>query len=57
MNFANIKMQKTQLLEDIQNLDKKEEVGSLTGEEVAKRLSLKEEYQRKLREEEIMWRQ
>ncbi|XXG46977.1 hypothetical protein AAC387_Pa09g0968 [Persea americana] len=39
MNFADMKMQKTQLLEDIQNLDKKAEVGSLTGEEVAKRLT------------------
>lgn len=56
INFADIKMQKVQLLKDIQNLDKEEEVGCFTGEEVVKRMSLKEEFQRKLRKEEIMWR-
>ena len=57
MSFADMKMQKAQLLEDIQNLDKKEEMGRLTDEEAGRRLSLKEEFQRTLREEEIMWRQ
>ena len=45
-----------QLLEDIQILDQKEELGNLNLEEVARRMSLKEEFQRKPREEEIMWR-
>lgn len=50
-------MQKVHLLEEIQNLDRKEELGLLAWEEVPTRISLKEEFQRKLREEEIMWRQ
>lgn len=56
-NFTDVRMQKIQLLEDIQNLDKKEELGQLSSEEEARRLRPKEEFQRKLREEEIMWRQ
>ena len=56
MNFGDVRIQKSNILEEIQSLDK-EERGQLLLEEGKKRLDLKEEFHRKLREEEIKWRQ
>lgn len=44
-------------LEELQCLDSKEETGLLSGEERRIGIDLKEEYRRKVREEEIMWGQ
>ena len=43
-------------MEELQCLDSKEEMGHLSGLRCI-RVNLKEEYLRKVREEEIMWRQ
>eukprot|EP00268_Persea_americana_P047198 TRINITY_DN49018_c0_g1_i1.p1 TRINITY_DN49018_c0_g1~~TRINITY_DN49018_c0_g1_i1.p1 ORF type:complete len:119 (+),score=17.63 TRINITY_DN49018_c0_g1_i1:243-599(+) len=45
------------MLVDVQELDRKEENANLSVEEGKKRQSLIEEFHKKLREEEIRWRQ
>eukprot|EP00268_Persea_americana_P017810 TRINITY_DN18653_c0_g1_i1.p2 TRINITY_DN18653_c0_g1~~TRINITY_DN18653_c0_g1_i1.p2 ORF type:complete len:123 (-),score=26.57 TRINITY_DN18653_c0_g1_i1:203-571(-) len=57
-NFGEVRIQKLNILTEIQALDMKEESDHLTTlEEEKKRLDLKEDFQRKMREEEIRWRQ
>lgn len=56
-HFRDVERMKATILEDIHCLDSKEVVGQLCEEEVSNRLSLKEEFLRKVREEEIKWRQ
>lgn len=56
-NFAELGVIKLKILEELQCLDGKEETGLLSGEERRIGIDLKEEYRRKVREEEIMWRQ
>lgn len=48
---------KANILEEIQHLDRKEELGPLEEEDVLRRLALKEDFVRKVREEEIKWKQ
>ena len=55
LNFGDVQVQKSNILTEIQALDKKEESGQLSLEG-KKRNDLKEEFQRKLTEE-IKWRQ
>eukprot|EP00268_Persea_americana_P057790 TRINITY_DN69426_c0_g1_i1.p1 TRINITY_DN69426_c0_g1~~TRINITY_DN69426_c0_g1_i1.p1 ORF type:complete len:137 (-),score=31.04 TRINITY_DN69426_c0_g1_i1:248-658(-) len=50
-------MQKASILEEIQAIDKKEEMGQMSSEEFMRRLILKEDFQQKSMEEEIKWRQ
>lgn len=56
-NFGEVGERKAHLLEEIQRLDRKEEDGLLALEEEVTRTNLKEEFQRKVREEEILWGQ
>lgn len=51
--FGDLGMQKANILEETQALGKKEEMGHLSSKEGKIRLNLKEEFQRKAREEEI----
>eukprot|EP00268_Persea_americana_P008188 TRINITY_DN13159_c0_g2_i1.p1 TRINITY_DN13159_c0_g2~~TRINITY_DN13159_c0_g2_i1.p1 ORF type:complete len:214 (+),score=40.85 TRINITY_DN13159_c0_g2_i1:166-807(+) len=56
-HFGDVKFQKSNILAEIQALDRKEESDRLTLEEEKRQLDLKEEFHRKLREEEKRWRQ
>lgn len=48
---------KAQILHDIKCLDLKEEVGGLTEEEWHQRVNLEDEFQRKVFQKEIKWKQ
>lgn len=48
---------KDQILHDIKCLDLKEEVGGLTEEEWHQRVNLEDEFQRKVFQKEIKWKQ
>lgn len=52
-----IKKKKGLILEEIESLDKKNKVEQLSNEERIRRVRLKEEFEKKLKEEEIKWRQ
>ena len=54
-NFGYVGAKKAMILDEIQFLDK-EEMGTLSSEEAKIRINLKEEFQRKVREEEIKWK-
>ena len=54
--FGDIELQKDAILEEIQILGNKEELGQPSLEDCNRRLSLKDDFHRKLREE-IKWRQ
>ena len=57
VNFGDWRSQKSTILVDIQELDRKEEGAKLSVEEGKKSQSLIEEFHKKLREEKIRWRQ
>lgn len=56
-HFGDVRRVNERILADIQMLDRKEEAGQLLPTEECKRLSLKIEFARKVREEEIEWKQ
>lgn len=55
--FGDVVKLKENILEEIQAIDKKEEMFWLRHNEVVRRIALKEDYIRKLTEEEIKWKQ
>ena len=55
--FGDVGMQKTTILEEIQLIDNREEMGQPSYEDFVRRLNLKEDLCRKVREEEIKWKQ
>lgn len=57
VHFGDVTNTKEIILQEIQLLDNKEEVGQLMPAEMSRRLSLKEDFVRKVREEEIKWKQ
>lgn len=56
-SFGDVLKSKENILYEIQAIDKKKEMDRLLPEEVLRRLSLKEESLKKVREEEIKWKQ
>lgn len=56
-NFVEVEASKSKILEEIQDLDQKEERKQISSEERLKRSSPKEEFERKVIQEEIKWRQ
>ena len=56
-HLGDIRCAKTGILEEIKNLDIQEEAHCLTEEELARRTSLKIDFEKKVKEEEISWRQ
>ena len=56
-HLGDIRCAKTSILEEIKNLDIQEEARCLTEEELARRTSLKIDFEKKVKEEEISWRQ
>lgn len=55
-NFWDVRIVKANILEELQSLDSKE-LHQLFDNEVLRRLFLKECFERKVKEEEIQWRQ
>lgn len=57
ISYGDVEAKKASVLGEIQSIDMKEEAGSITEEERIRRHTLKGEFQRMLREEEIKWSQ
>lgn len=56
-NFEEVGKAKVRILDEIQSIDRAKEVGTLSSVDViSRRLLLKEEFFKKIREEEIKWK-
>lgn len=56
MDFGEVGAIKDEILEEINLIDKEEEIGQLDVAKISRRLSLKDEYLQKVREEAIKWK-
>ena len=56
-NSGDVEAKKAIFYDEIQSLDKMEEMGNLSSKEVKIRINLRGEFKRKVREEEIKWKQ
>lgn len=56
-NIEEVGKAKARILDEIQSIDKIEEVGALSEDDFGRILHLKEDYLKKVKEEEIKWKQ
>lgn len=57
IHFSEATLAKASILEEIQAIDIKEEFSILSSKKMSKRIQLKEQYAKKVREEAIKWQQ
>lgn len=55
-NFVDLDSKKGALLEEIQRIDRQKEQGFISSEDASKRIALKEEFSKRLLQEELKWK-